>query len=159
MSTQPVEGHLDASGIRLAIVVSRFNDLVCERLLEGCRDAMLRHGAGEGDLTVVRAPGSWELPQVAARLANSGRFDAIVALGALVRGDTPHFDYIAAAASKGLADAGVASGVPVVFGVLTTDTMEQAIDRAGGKAGNKGWDAALAAIEMVRLYRRIDEAR
>lgn len=159
MSAEALEGHLDASGIRFAVVVSRFNDMICGRLLDGCRDALVRHGAAADAITVVRAPGSWELPQVASRLAGSGRFDAVVALGALVRGETPHFDHIASAASKGLADAGIASGVPVVFGVLTTDTMEQAIDRAGGKAGNKGWDAALAAIEMVRLYRGIDEGR
>jgi 6,7-dimethyl-8-ribityllumazine synthase len=152
-----VEARLDAGGVRFAIVVSRFNAIVCERLLEGCRDALIRHGAEEDSITVVRVPGSWELPQVAAKLAATGRFDAVVALGALVRGETPHFDYIAGAAARGLAGVADASGLPVVFGVLTTDTIEQAIDRAGGKAGNKGWDAAVAAIEMARLFRQIDE--
>jgi len=159
MAIEVLEGRLDAAGIRFAIVVARFNDLVCARLLDGCRDALARHGASESDLTVVRVPGSWELPQAASRLAGAGRFDAVIALGALVRGETPHFDHIAAAAAKGLAEAASSTGVPVIFGVLTTDSLDQALERAGGKAGNKGWDAALAAIEMVRLYRRIDEGR
>jgi 6,7-dimethyl-8-ribityllumazine synthase len=159
MAIEWTEGDLDARGLRVALVVSRFNDAICANLLEGARDALVRHGATESDLAVIRVPGSWELPQAASRLAKSGSWDAVVALGALVRGDTPHFDYIASATAKGLAEAATASGVPVMFGVLTTDTLEQAMDRAGGKAGNKGWDAALAAIEMVRLYRRIDGAR
>ena len=118
-------------------------------------DCLVRHGADPKNLTVIKVPGSFEVPQVAARLAAQGKYDAIVGLGCLVRGETPHFDLIAAEAVKGLAQVGTSSGVPVIFGVLTCDTMEQAVDRAGGKAGNKGWDAALAAIEMVSLYRRL----
>lgn len=158
MAIKRTEGDLDARGLRVALVVARFNDAICGNLLEGARDALVRHGAAESDLAVVRVPGSWELPQACSRLARSGSWDAVIALGALVRGETPHFDYIASAAAKGLAEAATGSGVPVIFGVLTTDTLEQAMDRAGGKAGNKGWDAALAAVEMVRLYRKIDEA-
>ena len=158
MAIEWTEGDLDARGLRVALVVARFNDAICGNLLDGARDALVRHGANGVDVGVVRVPGSWELPQAASRLAMSGSWDAVVALGAQVRGETPHFDYIASAAAKGLAEAGITSGVPVIFGVLTTDTLEQAMDRAGGKAGNKGWDAALAAIEMVRLYRKIDEA-
>ncbi len=150
-----IEGHLDAKGLKAALVVSRWNDVVTSRLVEGALDAFVRHGADPSDLALVKVPGSFELPQVATKLAAAGRYHAVVALGCLVRGETPHFDLLAAEAVKGLAQAAVASGVPVIFGVLTCDTMEQAIDRAGGKAGNKGWDAALAAIEMVSLYRRL----
>jgi 6,7-dimethyl-8-ribityllumazine synthase len=150
-----IEGHLDAKKLRIALVASRFNDMVTSRLVEGARDGLVRHGADEKDLDLVKVPGSFELPQAAAKLAASGRYDAVVALGCLVRGETPHFDLLAAEAAKGLAQVAVSSGVPVIFGVLTCDTMEQAIDRAGGKAGNKGWDAALAAIEMVSLFRRL----
>jgi len=152
-----LEGSLDAAGARFALVVSRFNDLLTGRLLEGAIDCLSRHGAAEDDITVVKVPGSWELPFVAERLAASKRYDAVVALGVLIRGATPHFDYIAAEAAKGLAHAALATGVPVAFGVLTTDTLEQAIERAGSKAGNKGWQAAQAAIEMVRLYRSLEE--
>jgi len=150
-----IEGHLDAKGLKVALIASRFNDVVTSRLVEGAVDGLVRHGADEKNLVLVKVPGSFELPQAAAKLAASGRYDAVVALGCLVRGETPHFDLLAAEAAKGLAQAAVASGVPVIFGVLTCDTMDQAIDRAGGKAGNKGWDAALAAIEMVSLYRRL----
>jgi 6,7-dimethyl-8-ribityllumazine synthase len=150
-----IEGHLDAKGLKVALLASRWNDVVTSRLVEAARDALVRHGADEKNLDLVKVPGSFELPQAAAKLAASGRYDAIVALGCLVRGETPHFDLLAAEAAKGLAQAAVSSGVPVIFGVLTCDTMEQAIDRAGGKQGNKGWDAALAAIEMVSLYRRL----
>jgi 6,7-dimethyl-8-ribityllumazine synthase len=150
-----IEGHLDAKGLKVALVASRWNDVVTARLVEGALDAFVRHGAEGSDVTLVKVPGSFELPQVAAKLAAGGRYHAIVALGCLIRGETPHFDLLAAEATKGLAGVGVTSGVPVVFGVLTCDTMEQAIDRAGGKAGNKGWDAAVAAIEMVSLYRRL----
>jgi 6,7-dimethyl-8-ribityllumazine synthase len=150
-----IEGHLDAKGLKVALIASRWNDVVTSRLVEGAVDGLVRHGADEKSLVLVKVPGSFELPQAAAKLAASGRYDAVVALGCLVRGDTPHFDLLAAEAAKGLAQAAVSSGVPVIFGVLTCDTMEQAIDRAGGKAGNKGWDAALAAIEMVSLYRRL----
>ena len=154
--TRILEGHLDAKGIRVALVVARWNEAVTSRLLTGAEECLVRHGADRETLTVVRVPGSWELPLAASRLAATRKFDAIVALGALIRGETPHFDVLAAAAAKGLVQAGMAAGIPVIFGVLTCDTIEQAMDRAGGKAGNKGWDAALAAIEMAGLYKRLD---
>ena len=150
-----IEGPLDAKGIKIALIASRFNEFVTAKLVEGALDGLVRHGADPKNLTVVKVPGSFELPQVAAKLAAQGNYDAIVALGCLIRGETPHFDLIASEAAKGLDQAAVSSGVPMIFGVLTCDTMEQAIDRAGGKAGNKGWDAALAAIEMVSLFRRL----
>jgi 6,7-dimethyl-8-ribityllumazine synthase len=150
-----IEGHLDAKGMKLAVVASRFNDVVTSRLVEGALDALSRHGADPAQVTLLKVPGSFELPQAAAKLVGSGRYDAVIALGCLIRGETAHFDLLAAEAVKGLGHAAVASGVPVIFGVLTCDTMEQAIDRAGGKSGNKGWDAAMAAIEMVSLYRRL----
>ncbi len=150
-----IEGPLDAKGLKVALIASRFNEFVTSKLVEGALDGLVRHGADPKNLTLVKVPGSFELPQVASKLAAQGGYDAIVALGCLIRGETPHFDLIAAEAAKGLAQVGVSSGVPVIFGVLTCDTMEQAIDRAGGKAGNKGWDAALAAIEMVSLFRRL----
>ena len=150
-----IEGPLDAKGLKVALIASRFNEFVTSKLVEGALDGLVRHGADPKNLTLVKVPGSFELPQVASKLAAQGGYDAIVALGCLIRGETPHFDLIAAEAAKGLAQVGVSSGVPVIFGVLTCDTLEQAIDRAGGKAGNKGWDAALAAIEMVSLYRRL----
>ena len=148
-----LEGNLDARGLRVALVVSRFNDFITERLLAGALDCLARHGGSEDDRTIVRVPGSWELPQAAKRAAASGRFDAVVALGALIRGETPHFDVLTAEVAKGLAQVALGEGIPVVFGVLTTDTVEQAMDRAGSKSGNKGWDAALSAIEMVNLFR------
>ena len=150
-----LEGHLDAKGLKVALIASRWNEAVTSRIVDGAIDALLRHGAADANLDLIKVPGSFELPQAAAKVAASGRYDAVVALGCLIRGETPHFDLLAAEAAKGLAQAAVSSGVPVIFGVLTCDTMEQAIDRAGGKAGNKGWDAALAAIEMVSLYRRL----
>jgi len=150
-----IEGQLDAKGVKVALIASRWNDVVTSRLVDGAMDALLRHGADPKDVTLVRVPGSFELPQVAAKLAASGQHQAIVALGCLIRGETAHFDLLAAEAAKGLAQAAYASGRPVIFGVLTCDTMDQALDRAGGKAGNKGWDAAIAAIEMVSLYRRL----
>jgi 6,7-dimethyl-8-ribityllumazine synthase len=150
-----IDGPLDAKGLKIALIASRFNEFVTAKLVEGALDGLVRHGADPNNLTVVKVPGSFELPQVAARLSAQGKYDAIVALGCLIRGETPHFDLIASEAVKGLSQAAVSSGVPVSFGVLTCDTMEQAIDRAGGKAGNKGWDAALAAIEMVSLFRRL----
>lgn len=147
------EGQLQAQGLKFALVVSRFNSLVTDKLLEGALDCLRRHGAREDDITVVKVPGSWELPLVADRLAGSKQVDAVVALGALVRGETPHFDYIAAECAKGLAQVALQHKLPVVFGVLTCDTMEQALDRAGGKGGNKGWEAAASAIEMAQLWR------
>ncbi len=148
-----IEGQLNASGLRFAVVVSRFNSLVAERLLEGALDCLLRHGALQEDITVVRVPGAWELPLAADRLAAGGEVHAVIALGALIRGETPHFDVIAAECAKGLAKVSLERKLPVAFGVLTCDTMDQALDRAGGKAGNKGWDAALAAMEMAQLWR------
>ena len=154
MSTT-IEGALDAKGLKIALVVSRFNDFITTALLRGAEDFLDRHGCPDKNRTVVRVPGSWEIPQAARKLAESEKYDAIVALGALVRGETPHFELLAAEVAKGLAQLGMQSGIPVIFGVLTTDTVEQAIDRAGAKAGNKGWDAALSAVEMVNLYRRM----
>ena len=152
---QTIEGALDGKGLKIALVVSRFNDFITTALLRGAEDFLDRHGCPDKNRTVVRVPGSWEIPQAARKLAESEKYDAIVALGALVRGETPHFELLAAEVAKGLAQLGMQSGIPVIFGVLTTDTVEQAIDRAGAKAGNKGWDAALSAVEMVNLYRRM----
>jgi 6,7-dimethyl-8-ribityllumazine synthase len=151
------EGMLDAKGFRFGLVVSRFNDLLTGRLVEGALDCLTRHGAREEDLTIVKVPGAWEVPLVAERLAVSGKVDAVVALGVLIRGATPHFDYLAAETAKGLAHVALSSGVPVSFGVLTCDSLEQALERSGSKAGNKGWQAAQSAIEMVQLYRRLGE--
>lgn len=142
---------------RFAIVASRFNHFVVDRLVEGAQDCLRRHGVGGERVVLARSPGSWELPWLADRLARSGRFGAIIALAAVIRGATPHFDYVAGEAAKGLAQVMTATGVPVMFGVLTTDTIEQAVERAGTKAGNKGWDAALGAIEMVSLERALSE--
>jgi len=142
-------------GAKFAIVGSRFNAFIVERLIEGAVDALLRHGADRNNITVVRVPGSWEIPLVCARLAGTGKLDAIVALGAVIRGATPHFDHVANEVSKGVAQASMDSGVPIAFGVLTTDSIEQAVERAGTKAGNKGFDAAVAAIEMVTLGKQL----
>jgi 6,7-dimethyl-8-ribityllumazine synthase len=150
------EGALDARDVRVALVVSRFNDLITSRLLAGAEDCLDRHGGAPDHRTVVRVPGSWEIPQAARKLASGGKHDAIVALGALIRGETPHFDMLAAEVTKGLAQLAAETGIPVIFGVLTTDTVEQALDRAGAKVGNKGWEAAMSAIEMVNLFRRMD---
>lgn len=153
-----VEGALVVPpGARFAIVASRFNSFIVDHLIDGALDALSRHGCEAKNVTVVRVPGSWEIPLAVARLAKPGKFDAIVALGAVIRGSTPHFDYIAAEVSKGLANISMASGMPVAFGVLTTDTIEQAVERAGTKAGNKGFDAAVSAIEMVSLGRELAE--
>jgi 6,7-dimethyl-8-ribityllumazine synthase len=148
-----IEGKLIAEGIKFAIVVSRFNSFITERLLEGAIDCILRHGGNEKDITIIKVPGAFELPVIAKRVSKD--FDAVVVLGAVIRGETPHFDYVAAEVSKGIAAVGIETGKPISFGVLTTDTVEQAIDRAGTKAGNKGWEAALSAIEMVNLLREI----
>jgi 6,7-dimethyl-8-ribityllumazine synthase len=150
-----LEGQFDARGGRWAIVVSRWNSFITERLLEGALDALRRHGAEDAALTIVRVPGAFEMPMVCLKVAETGRFDAVIALGAVIRGSTPHFDYVAAEVSKGIAHAGMQTGVPVAFGVLTTDTIEQAVERAGTKAGNKGAEAALAAIEMVSLLTQL----
>jgi 6,7-dimethyl-8-ribityllumazine synthase len=150
------EGNLVAVGLRVGIVVARFNSLITSQLLEGARDGLLRHGVAEANIDVAWVPGSFEIPVIAKRLAGSGRYDAIICLGAVIRGSTPHFDYVAAEVSKGVAAAGFQSGLPVIFGVLTTDTTEQAIERAGVKAGNKGYDAAVTAVEMANLIRAIE---
>jgi len=149
------EGHLKADGMRFAAVVSRFNDFISARLLEGAIDTLTRHGAKIEDIEVFRVPGSFEIPLVAKKLALAKKYDAIICLGAVIRGSTPHFDYVAAEVSKGIAAAGLETGVPIIFGVLTTDTIEQAIERAGTKAGNKGANAAAAAIEVADLLRKI----
>jgi 6,7-dimethyl-8-ribityllumazine synthase len=149
------EGQLSAAGLRFAIVVSRFNSFICERLLAGAQDALSRTGADPEMVDVVKVPGSWEVPMVAAELARQHRFDAIICLSAVIRGETPHFDYVAAEAAKGIAHVAMETGVPVAFGVLTTNTLEQAIDRAGAKGGNKGFDAAMSAIEMANVLRAL----
>lgn len=157
-SDQPkiIEGELLARDLRFALVAARFNDFVVEPLLRGAIDALRRHGVSEKAIEVVRVPGAFDIPIVARKLALSRRYEALVALGAVIRGQTPHFDYVAGECAGGLARIALETGVPIAFGVLTTDTVEQAVDRAGGKAGNKGADAALAAIEMANLLRRLD---
>lgn len=150
-----LEGQLTAAGLRFAIIVSRFNGFITERLLAGAMDALTRTGADADLIDVVKVPGSWEIPLVAAELARGHRYDAVVCLSAVIRGETPHFDYVAAEAAKGVAHASYETGVPVAFGVLTTNTLEQAIDRAGAKGGNKGFDAAMSAIEMANLLRTL----
>lgn len=155
MPLTTIEGNLDSRNLRFAIIVSRFNSIITERLLSGAIDALTRTGASESNITVVRIPGSWELPITAKELAASQKYDAIIALSAVIRGDTPHFDYVAGEAAKGLGQVASQSGVPVAFGVLTTNTVEQAVDRAGAKSGNKGFDAAMTAIEMANLIRTL----
>ncbi len=149
------EGQLNAQGKRFAIVVSRFNDLVTTRLLDGALDCLERHGAEDGDIEIAWVPGAFELPIVAQKLAKSGRFDVVICLGAIVRSDTPHFDYVAGESSKGIAHVGLETGVPITFGVVMADTVDQAVQRAGIKAGNRGWDAAMNAIEMASLMSTI----
>ena len=151
-----IEGDLLARDLRFAFIAARFNDFVVEPLVRGALDALKRHGAAEKQIEIVRVPGAFDIPIVVRKLAMSKRYDALVTLGAVVRGQTPHFDYVAGECASGIARIALESGVPIAFGVLTTDTMEQAIDRAGGKAGNKGADAALAALEMANLLRRLD---
>ena len=150
-----IEGKLIAKGVTFGIVVSRFNDFINTRLLDGALDALNRHGAEDKDVTVVKVPGSFEIPLMAKKLADSGNYDAVICLGAVIRGATPHFEYISAEVTKGIANVTLNTGVPVSFGILTTDNIEQAIERAGTKSGNKGWDAALAAIEMVNVLKAV----
>ena len=150
-----IEGQLTAAGLKFAIVVSRFNSFISERLLSGALDALTRTGAESGDIEVVKVPGSWELPVVTHELARQKRHDAIICLGAVIRGDTPHFDYVASEAVKGIGNVAAQTGVPVAFGLLTCNTLEQAIDRAGAKSGNKGFDAAMAAVEMAHVMRQL----
>ncbi len=153
------EGHLNAQNKNFAVIVSRFNSFISEQLLQGAQDCLLRHGAAAENISVYRVPGSYEIPFLAAKLAEAKRPHAIICLGVLIRGATPHFDHIAGFVSKSLGEIGVRSGIPVIFGVLTTDTIEQAIERAGTKSGNKGWDAALAAIEMANLLTNMETSR
>jgi 6,7-dimethyl-8-ribityllumazine synthase len=153
-----IEGGLSAAGLRFAIIVSRFNSFITERLLGGAMDALLRAGGSADAIDVIKVPGAWEVPMVAGEVARQHRYDAVICLSAVIRGDTPHFDYVAGAAARGIAQVSSETGVPVAFGVLTTNTLEQAIDRAGAKGGNKGSDAAMTAIEMANLLRTLRQA-
>ena len=157
MPGKVIEGQLSSAGLRFAIVVSRFNSFITERLLAGAMDALARTGSNPEEVEIVKVPGSWEMPVATIELARQKRHHAIICLSAVIRGETPHFDYIAAEVSKGLAQTAMETGVPIAFGVLTTNTLEQAIDRAGAKGGNKGFDAAMSAIEMANLMRRLRE--
>jgi len=150
-----IEGELQAKGLRFGIVISRFNEFITSKLLDGAKDALLRHGAKEEDIEVVKVPGAFEIPMVAKKMALKGTYHAVLCLGTVIRGATPHFDYIAAEVSKGIAAASMDTGVPIAFGVITCDTIEQAVERAGSKSGNKGWDAAITAIEMAQLVKKI----
>lgn len=155
MQTKVHQGHLNAKGFRYAIVASRWNDFLTSRLIEGAIDALERLGADENSIEIFKVPGSFEIPMIADKAANSGRFDAVICVGTILRGQTPHFDFVAGAATKGIADVAIKSGIPVLYGIITADTLEQAIDRAGVKAGNKGFEAAQAAVEMVNLYKAV----
>jgi len=150
-----IEGKLEGTGLKFAIIVSRFNSFITEQLLLGALDALKRHGVKDADITIIKVPGSYEIPLVCKKVATKKQFDAVIALGAVIRGNTPHFDYVASEVAKGVAQVTLESGTPVIFGVLTTDTIEQAIERAGTKAGNKGYDAAVNAIEMAKLLKEL----
>jgi len=150
-----IEGDLNAKGLKIGIVVSRFNEFITGRLVEGALDCLLRHGAVEKDIEVVKVPGAFEIPMAAKKMVAGKKYDAILCLGAVIRGATPHFGYVAGEAAKGVGSIALESSIPVLFGVLTTDNLEQAIERAGSKSGNKGWETALAAIEMANLYKKI----
>ena len=156
--TRKLEGSLDGEGLRVAVVVAEFNDFITSRLLDGALGGLAAHGVRDDDVTVASVPGSFELPLIAAKLASSGQHDAVICLGAVIRGETDHYHHVAGEAAKGIANASANSGIPVIFGVLTTDTMEQAINRAGGKQGNNGYGAAIAAVQMANLARAIDTA-
>jgi 6,7-dimethyl-8-ribityllumazine synthase len=151
------EGKISAEGKRFALVVSRFNDFISDKLLAGALDALVRHGARDEDIDIAKVPGSFEIPLIAKKMAQKEKYDAVICLGAVIRGSTPHFEYVSAEVSKGVALVGLESGIPVIFGVITTDTLEQAIERAGTKAGNKGWSAAMAAMEMADLATSLDQ--
>ena len=151
------EGQLDGDGIRPAIVVSRFNSFITKKLLDGALDCLERHGVETDDINVFWVPGAWEIPPVSVRLADTGDFDCVICLGAVIRGDTPHFEYVSAESAKGVAQSAMLSDVPVIYGVITADTVEQAVDRAGTKSGNKGFDAAMTALEMIGLYDLIND--
>ncbi len=148
-----VEGNFDGKGVKVALVASRFNEFITKELIGGAEDTLVRHNVNTDDIHVYRVPGAFEIPSVCVKLAKSGKYDAVITLGAVIRGSTPHFDYVAAEVSKGVASVAMQYNIPVIFGVLTTDTIEQAVERAGTKAGNKGSDAAMAALEMVSLYK------
>ncbi len=150
-----IEGELQADGLKFAIVVSRFNDFITGKLLDGAIDALLRHGAAEEVIEVVKVPGAFEIPLAAKKMAVRGAFDAVICLGTVIRGSTPHFDYVASEVSKGVATVSLETGVPIAFGVITSDTIEQAVERAGTKSGNKGFDAAMTAIEMARVIKKL----
>ncbi|MFW6457769.1 MAG: 6,7-dimethyl-8-ribityllumazine synthase [Planctomycetota bacterium] len=151
------EGQLNAEGKRFALVAARYNEIVSRRLVSGAQDCLERHGAATEDIDLYRVPGSFEIPLVAKKLARSGKFDAVVCLGTVIRGETPHFDFVASEAARGIGQAGMDTDVPVIFGVVTTDTVEQAVDRAGGRTGNRGAEAALSAVEMASLLEDMDE--
>jgi len=150
-----IEGELQAEGLKFGIIVSRFNDFITSKLLDGALDALRRHGAGEKDIEVVRVPGSFEIPMVARKLAAKGTYHALICLGTVIRGATPHFEYVSAEVSKGIASASMETGIPIAFGIITSDTIEQAVERAGTKSGNKGWDAAITAIEMAQVMKKL----
>jgi 6,7-dimethyl-8-ribityllumazine synthase len=149
------EGELQAKGLKFAVIVSRFNDFITNKLLDGAIDGLVRHGATDQNIDVIKVPGAFEIPLVARIVAGKKKYDAIICLGAIIRGATPHFDYVAAEASKGIATASMETGTPIAFGVVTSDTIEQAVERAGSKSGNKGWDAAMVAIEMAQLLKKL----
>ncbi len=150
-----IEGEVSGKGLKFCIVASRFNEFITTKLIDGAVDALRRHGTSEKDITIVRVPGSFEIPMTVKRLAEKAEYDAIIALGTIIRGATPHFEYVASEASKGIALATMETGVPIAFGIITADTIEQAIERAGSKAGNKGWDAAITAMEMANLLKKL----
>lgn len=150
-----IEGELQAKGLKFGIIVSRFNDFITSKLLDGALDALRRHGADENNIEVVKVPGSFEIPTVARKLASKGTYNAVICLGTVIRGATPHFEYVAAEVSKGIASASVETGIPIAFGIITSDTIEQAVERAGTKSGNKGWDAAITAIEMAQVMKKL----
>ncbi len=154
-----LEGKLLAEGRKFGIVVSRFNDFISDRLLGGALDALIRSGANDADIEIVKVPGCFEIPLLAKKMAKKGRYDAVICLGAVIRGSTPHFDYVSSEVSKGIAHVSIESEIPVIFGIITTDTIEQAIERAGTKAGNKGWSAAVTAVEMANLIEIVDQAQ
>lgn len=157
MAYKEISGNLNGSGLKVGIVVGRFNNLLTSKLLDGALDCLKRHQTNESDVAVAWVPGSFEIPYAASKMVATKKYDMVLCLGAIVKGDTPHFDYIANEASKGIAKLALDSGVPVIYGLITADTLEQAIERAGTKAGNKGWDAAQAGIEMANLYRELDK--
>jgi 6,7-dimethyl-8-ribityllumazine synthase len=151
-----IEGEISAKGITVAIVVSRFNDFISQRLLDGALDALKRHGVSDDQITIVKVPGAFEIPVMAKKLSSDDRFDCVICLGAVIRGATPHFEYVSSQVARGIASVALESRIPIAFGIITSDTLEQAIERAGAKSGNKGWDAAVSAMEMVSLFKVLD---